>query len=81
MMGMTVSISLEGIERQARMLSPDERARLVNVLLESLRETPAGEIEAAGKREIAERVAAYDRGEVQMYRVKICFTEARRIAR
>jgi putative addiction module component (TIGR02574 family) len=78
---MTMSISLAEIEQQARMLSPDERARLVDVLLESLRETPLAEIEAAWEREIEERVAAYDRGEVQTYRAEDVFAEAKRIAR
>jgi putative addiction module component (TIGR02574 family) len=78
---MTVSISLADIERQARMLSPDERARLVNVLLESLRETSLAEIEAAWEREVAERVARYDRGEVQIYGAEDVFAEAKRIAR
>jgi hypothetical protein len=42
-----MSTGLEEIEQQVRMLSPNERARLVDVLLESLRETPLAEIEAA----------------------------------
>ncbi len=76
-----MSITLAEVEQQARMLSPDERARLAEVLLESLRETPLSEIEAAWDLEIEERVAAYDRGEVQTYSAEDVFTEAKRIAR
>jgi putative addiction module component (TIGR02574 family) len=78
---MTMSITLAEVEQQARMLSPDERARLAEVLLESLRETPLSEIETAWDLEIEERVAAYDRGEVQTYSAEDVFTEAKRIAR
>ncbi len=76
-----MSITLAEVEQQARMLSPDERARLAEVLLESLRETPLSEIETAWDLEIEERVAAYDRGEVQTYSAEDVFTEAKRIAR
>jgi putative addiction module component (TIGR02574 family) len=76
-----MSTSLAEIERQVRMLSPEDRARLVDVLLESLRETPLAEIEAACEREIQERVAAHDRGELQTYRAEEVFGEAKRISR
>ncbi|WP_020563453.1 addiction module protein [Methylosarcina fibrata] len=76
-----MSITFAEVEQQARMLSPDERARLAEVLLESLRETPLSEIEAAWNLEIEERVAAYDREEAQTYSAEDVFTEARRIAR
>jgi putative addiction module component (TIGR02574 family) len=76
-----MSTSLAEIEQQVRMLSPDERARLVDVLLESLRETPLAEIEAAWEREIEERVATYDCGEVQTYGAEEVFAEAKRSTR
>jgi putative addiction module component (TIGR02574 family) len=78
---MVMSTGLEEIEQQVRMLSPNERARLVDVLLESLRETPLAEIEAAWAREVEERVAAYDRGEVQTYGAEEVFAEVKRITR
>jgi putative addiction module component (TIGR02574 family) len=78
---MVMSTSLAEIEQQVRMLSPEDRARLVDVLLESLRETPLAEIEAAWEREIEERVAAHDRGEVQTYGAEEVFGEAKRISR
>ena len=40
------------IEEKVRTLSPEERARLVEMLLESLRDTPVAEIEAEWEREI-----------------------------
>ncbi|TMG80022.1 MAG: hypothetical protein E6H74_15305 [Betaproteobacteria bacterium] len=36
---------LAELEQQARALSPDDRARLAEVLLESLQETPLSEVE------------------------------------
>jgi putative addiction module component (TIGR02574 family) len=65
------------LEQQARALSPDDRARLAEVLLESLQGSPLSEVEAAWSREIEERVAAYDRGEVQAYPAEDVFAEAR----
>ena len=72
--------SLSDLEQQARSLSPDDRARLAEVLLESLRST-LSDIEAAWNREIADRVAAYDRGELQTFPAEDVFAEARRITR
>ncbi len=69
------------IEQQARILPTDERARLVELLLESLQEPSLAEIEAAWQREIEERIAAYDRGEMQTHPAEDVFAEARRIAR
>ena len=72
---------LSELEQQARALSPDDRARLAEVLLESLQGSPLSEVEAAWSREIEERVAAYDRGEVQAYPAEDVFAEARRNTR
>jgi putative addiction module component (TIGR02574 family) len=76
-----MSITLTEVEQQARMLPLEERARLAEVLLESLYETPLAEIEAAWKHEVEERVSAYDRGEVETYSAEEVLAEARRIAR
>jgi putative addiction module component (TIGR02574 family) len=73
--------TLADIERQARALPSAERARLAELMLESLHEAPQSEIEAAWQHEIAERVAAYDRGEAQTYAAEDVFAEARHIAR
>jgi putative addiction module component (TIGR02574 family) len=72
--------SLSDLEQQARSLSADERARLAEVLLESLQSTLA-DVETAWNREIAERVAAYDRGELPTFPAEDVFAEARRITR
>ncbi len=76
-----MSTTLKELEHQARALSPDERARLADVLLESLRDAPFAEIEAAWNLEIEKRVAAYDRGELETFSAESVFAEARRLAR
>lgn len=76
-----MSATLKELEQQARSLSPDERARLADVLLESLRDAPLAEIEATWDREIEERVAAYDRGELETFSAESVFAEARHLAR
>ena len=76
-----MSATLKELEQQARSLSPDERARLADVLLESLRDAPLAEIEATWDREIERRVAAYDRGELETFSAESVFAEARRLAR
>jgi putative addiction module component (TIGR02574 family) len=76
-----MSDTLKELEQQARALSPEERARLADVLLESLRDAPLTEIEAAWEREIEERAAAYDRGELPTFSAEEVFAEARRLAR
>ena len=73
--------TLKELEQQAQALTPEERARLAEVLLESLRDAPLAEIEAAWDREIQQRVAAYDRGELQTFSAEDVFAEARRLAR
>ena len=76
-----MAATLAQLAQQAQALSPQERARLVEVLLESLRDTEVAEIEADWEREIADRVAAYERGEVETFAAEEVFAEARRLAR
>lgn len=76
-----MSDTLKELEQQARSLSPEERARLAEVLLKSHRDAPLAEIEAAWDREIEERAAAYDRGELPTFSAEDVFAEARRLAR
>lgn len=76
-----MSNTLKELEAQARSLSPEERAKFAELLLESLREAPLAEIEQAWEVEIAERVAAYDRGEVPTFSAESVFAEARRLTR
>ena len=68
------------LAEQARTLAREDRSRLVDLLLESLHESPLAEVEAAWAKEIERRVAAYERGEVQTFAAEEVFAEARRIA-
>ena len=76
-----MSDALKDLEKQAKSLSADERAQLAEVLLQSIQDPPLAEIEAAWDREIEERAAAYDRGELQTISAEDVFAEARRLAR
>jgi putative addiction module component (TIGR02574 family) len=76
-----MAASLEEIEQQARRLTPEERAKLAETMLESLHAPIAADIESAWAREIEDRVAAFDRGETQAYAAEDVFAEARRLSR
>ena len=76
-----MSDTLKEIEVQAHSLLLEERARLAESLPESLRDAPIAEIEKAWEAEIAERVAAYDRGDLPTFSAESVFAEARRLAR
>lgn len=75
-----MSTSLKQIEDQARVLTPEERAKLAESLLESLH-SPLAEIEKAWADEVEQRVAAFDRGEIPAYPAEDVFAEARRMSR
>ena len=75
-----MSASLKNVEQQAITLAVEERAKLAETLLESLR-SPVSEVEAAWAREIEERVAAFDRGETQTYAAEDVIAEARHLSR
>ena len=75
-----MSPSLSDIEKQAQALSPEDRAKLAESLLESLH-VPMSDIESAWTKEIEDRVAAYDRGETKTYDAEDVFAEARRLVR
>lgn len=72
--------SLKQIEEQALGLDSEDRARLAEVMLESL-SSPLAAVEAAWAQEIEKRVAAYDRGEIPAYAAEDIFAEAKRIAK
>ena len=67
--------TLMELEQQARALPPHDRARLAEVLLESLQGPPLSDVEAAWNREIEERIAAYDRGDLQAFSAENVFAE------
>ena len=75
-----MSASLKQIEEQARELSAEERAKLAELMLESLH-APVSEVEAAWEEEIERRVAGFDRGEIPSYPAEDVFAEARRLSR
>ena len=72
--------SLKQIEEQALGLSAEERARLAETMLESLN-APIAEVAEAWAHEIEQRVAAYDRGDVQTHDAEDVFAEAKRLGK
>ena len=67
------------MELAALALPAEERAHLVDTLLESLREGKVAEVEAGWKIEIAHRIAAYDAGKATLVSAENVFAKARRI--
>ena len=61
-------------------LAPEDRSRLVDMLLASLHEAPIAEVEAAWDQEVEGRLAAYDRGEMQAIDGEEVLARARRLA-
>ena len=76
-----MSHTYEALEREARWLSAEELAQLVDALLESLRGEQIAEIEAAWVVEIERRVSAYERGEAKFVAAEDVFAKARLIGR
>jgi putative addiction module component (TIGR02574 family) len=68
------------LAEQGRKLAPDERSRLVDMLLESLHEASLAEVEAAWDVEVEHRLAAYERGEMQSVDGEEVLAKARRLA-
>lgn len=68
------------VEQQARALATEDRARLAETLLESLH-APQADIEAAWAREIEDRVAAFERGDMPAYAAQDAFAQARLLAK
>lgn len=73
-----MSSSLHHIEKQARSLSAEDRAKLAESMLESLH-TSIEAIEEAWSEEIAMRIEAFKKGEVPAYSAEQVFAEARQI--
>ena len=55
------------VERQARELSADDRARLAELLLVSIQESSSQEVQAAWDQGITARVAALKNGSATLY--------------
>jgi len=75
-----MAASLKEIEQQARSLVAEERAQLAETLLESSH-SPILDIEPEWAREIENRVAAFDRGDMPANAAEDVFAEARRLSR
>lgn len=69
------------LAQRGKALSPEERSRLVDLLLESLHEPAIAEIDAAWEVEIERRLAEYDRGEANSIDAEEVFSKARSLAR
>jgi putative addiction module component (TIGR02574 family) len=69
------------LAERGRALAPQDRSRLVDMLLESLHEPSTVEVESAWEAEIERRLAEFDRGEVQAIDAEEVFAKARSIAR
>lgn len=70
-----MQVSLKQLEQQALSLNAEERAKLAEVMLESLN-APLAEIEEAWAHEIEQRVAAYDQGVIEAYSAEDVFAVA-----
>ncbi len=69
------------LAEQGKALSPEDRSRLVDLLLVSLHELPTAEIEAAWDQEAERRLVAFDRGEVQAIDGEQVLAKARALTR
>jgi putative addiction module component (TIGR02574 family) len=68
------------LARKGRELAPEDRARLVDLLLESMEDGTDPQVEEAWRVEIHRRVSAYERGEAVLYDADEVMAEAKRIA-
>ena len=71
---------VEEIAAQGRTLPPEDRVRLMDLLLESLDEPATESIERAWAAEIERRVLAHDRGEGELFDVEDVMAEAEKLA-
>jgi putative addiction module component (TIGR02574 family) len=74
-----MAVNVQLVEEQIRSLPAEERARLAEVLLSSLREPEIAEVEAAWAHEIDERADAYRRGASPTVPAEDVFDEVRRL--
>ena len=68
------------LAQRGQSLAPNERERLVELLLKSLVETASPDIQDAWDREIESRVVAYQSGKIKTYALDDVLADARRIA-
>jgi putative addiction module component (TIGR02574 family) len=80
-MEVAMSDQVSELAQRGKELMPEERSRLIDILLESLHEPALAELEAAWDLEIERRLAEYDRGEVRSIDAADVLANARSIAR
>jgi len=68
------------LAEQGKALTPEDRSRLVDLLLESLHEPAVADIDAAWEAEIERRLAEYDSGKVQAIDAEVVFAKALGVA-
>jgi len=71
---------LTELAQRGKELAPEDRARLVDMLLVSLHEAPVAEVDTAWDAEVERRLAAFDRGESQSIDGAEVLAKARRLA-
>ncbi|HQY10421.1 MAG TPA: addiction module protein [Burkholderiaceae bacterium] len=69
------------LAQRGRSLEPRDRARLIDMLIESMDDNPDPAVEEAWRIEIRRRVAAYERGEATLFDAEEVMAEARLLAR
>lgn len=74
-----MSTTLSELEKQARELPKEDRARLALTLIESLDPPDEGDVESAWLAEIERRCREIERGEVQLIPADQVMAEARRL--
>ena len=68
------------LAQRGKALLPEDRSRLVDILLESLHEPAIAEVEAAWELEIERRLAEHDRGVVNSIAANEVFAKVQSIA-
>lgn len=68
------------LAERCRSLPPEERVRLLDLLLESLHQASSTAVEDAWNKEIERRVARYEKGEAELHDADDVLAEAARIA-
>ena len=68
------------LAERGRALAPEERARLVDLLLITLEDSASSEVAESWDREIERRIAACNAGELEAYDLEDVLSEARLLA-
>lgn len=74
-----MSALLDELSKMARTLALEERAQLAQELMESIDQESDPEVAQAWEKEIASRIARYERGEAKLIPASEVFEAARRL--